>query len=408
MSRQRIDFLFLNLGHLFDHMFMLIFATVAALALATEWNVPYSELLLWATPGFVAFGALALPAGWLADKWSRPGMMLVFFLGIGASALLAGLAQTPLALGAALTLMGCFASIYHPVGIAMVVQGRPNVGTALAVNGVWGNLGVGCAALVAGALIDLQGWRAAFLVPGALGMAVGLGYGLFLWRGRGLPETAEQAAARRPTAAAWTLTRQALVRIFAIVFFSTACGSLIYQSMSFSLPKVFDERIGELAGSASEVGGWTFLVFAFAAVAQVVVGRIIDRHSIRTVFMVVAGLQAPVYALMMHVTGLPALLGSLVFMLLLFGQIPINDTLVARVTHSAWRSRVYGLKFVITFGVMAGTLPLVGWLYDSWGFAAVFAVMAGVAAAMFVAVNLLPRSGPVLAAAPAAAPAAGA
>ena len=136
MNRQRIEYLFLNVGHLYDHMFMLLFATVAALALADEWAVEYSDLILWATPGFVAFGALALPAGWLADKWSRSGMMLLFFLGIGTSSLLAGLARTPLELGAALLLMGCFAAIYHPVGIAMVVQVREDTGVALAVNGV--------------------------------------------------------------------------------------------------------------------------------------------------------------------------------------------------------------------------------------------------------------------------------
>ena len=170
--------------------------------------------------------------------------------------------------------------------------------------------------------------------------------------------------------------------------------------MTFSLPKVFDERIAMLAGSATRIGGLTFLVFAVAAVAQVVVGRLIDRHSIRTVFMFVAGFQAPLYALMIHLTGLPALLGSLAFMLLLFGQIPINDTLVARITHSDWRSRVYGLKFVITFSVMAGTLPLVGWLYERWGFSALFASMAVVAAAMFIAVQMLPRDGPVLSPAP--------
>ena len=401
MNRQRIAFLFLNIGHLYDHMFMLLFATVAALALAGEWQLPYAELLFVATPGFVAFGLCALPAGWLADKWSRPGMMLLFFTGMGATSLLAGFANSPFTLGAALFLMGCFASIYHPVGIAMVVQGRDDTGVALAINGVWGNLGVGVAALVAGMLIDVSGWRAAFLVPGAVGLATAGLYGWFLWSGRGVPESAAAIEARRPRAAAWTLDRATLLRIFAVVFFSTACGSFIYQSMTFSLPKVFDERIAGLSGNASGIGGLAFLVFAVAAVAQVVVGRLIDRHSIRTVFMVTAGLQVPLYALMTELAGLPALVGSLAFMLLMFGQIPINDTLVSRITHSEWRSRVYGLKFVITFLVMAGALPLVGWLHEQWGFGAVFAVMACVATAMFGAVNALPRGGPVLARAPA-------
>ena len=100
MTRQQIDFAFLNVGHFFDHLFVLIFATVSALALAREWGMSYAELIPVATPGFVAFGVCALPAGWIADKWSREGMMAIFFIGIGASAVLTGQAGSPAALGA--------------------------------------------------------------------------------------------------------------------------------------------------------------------------------------------------------------------------------------------------------------------------------------------------------------------
>jgi len=83
MSRQQIEFYYLNIGHFLDHFFMLIFATVAALALIKDWNTSYAALIVLATPGFIAFGLGALIAGWIADRWSRPGMMVVFFLGIG-------------------------------------------------------------------------------------------------------------------------------------------------------------------------------------------------------------------------------------------------------------------------------------------------------------------------------------
>ena len=73
MSRERLHFLFLNVGHFLDHLFMLIFATVAALRLAGEWGMSYAALIPYATPGFVAFGVGAIPAGWIADKWSREG-----------------------------------------------------------------------------------------------------------------------------------------------------------------------------------------------------------------------------------------------------------------------------------------------------------------------------------------------
>ena len=82
MSAPRIRLLFLNLGHAYDHLFMLLFAT-AVITMASEFSLTYGEMLALATPGFIAFGAGALPAGWLGDRWSRPHMMVIFFIGIG-------------------------------------------------------------------------------------------------------------------------------------------------------------------------------------------------------------------------------------------------------------------------------------------------------------------------------------
>ena len=168
MNRDRTHFLFLNVGHFLDHLFTLIFATVAALALTREWGLGYGDLLKYATPGFFAFGVFSYPAGWLADKWSREGMMVVFFVGIGLASVATGFAQTPLQVGIGLFVIGVFAAIYHPVGLAMVTQKWRNTGMRLAVNGVWGNLGVASAALITGYLIDNGGWRMAFIIPGCV------------------------------------------------------------------------------------------------------------------------------------------------------------------------------------------------------------------------------------------------
>ena len=148
MQRKHTRFLFLNIGHFVDHFFVLIFASAAALQLTREWGMSYAELIPYATPGFVAFGLFAIPAGWLADKWSREGMMVIFFVGIGASSAFSSLADTPFEIGLGLTLIGSFAAIYHPVGLAMVVQGRDKMGVPLAINGIFGNMGVASASYV--------------------------------------------------------------------------------------------------------------------------------------------------------------------------------------------------------------------------------------------------------------------
>ncbi len=153
-AASRLSIGFSCAGHLYSHLFMLLYPTVV-LVLPGEFDRPYGELLALATPGFIAFGLFALPAGRLADRWSAFGMMVVFFIGTGVAAMLTGLARTPLEIAMGLTLIGVFASIYHPVGTAWVIRHSVSQGMALAVNGLFGNWGIAVAALAAGALIEL-------------------------------------------------------------------------------------------------------------------------------------------------------------------------------------------------------------------------------------------------------------
>ena len=393
MKRRQLEFLFLNAGHFFDHLIILIFAAVAALALAREWGMGYAQLIPYATPGFVAFGLFAVPAGWLADKWSREGMMLLFFLGIGIAAVLTALADTPLQIGLGLFVIGMFGAIYHPVGLAMVVQGRTKTGMPLAVNGVFGNLGVGCAALITGFLIDQTGWRSAFVWPGVVCIVLGLAYALFLFAIRQSGNDADRASgAKANSGQTLQVTGTILIKIFAVIFFSTAVGGLIFQSTTFSLPKIFDERLGELAVTATSVGGFAFAVFALASIGQLIVGYLLDRISLKLVFLVVAGIQVVFFTLMVGATSSVALAVSAVFMLAVFGQIPINDVLIGRITRSEWRSRVFGLRYIVTFSVSASSIPLIAWIYGFWGFDALFWVLTAAALAILIVVVFLPAA----------------
>ena len=372
---------------------MLVFATAAALTLAREWGMSYAELIPYATPGFVAFGLFSLPAGWLADKWSREGMMLVFFFGIGISAVATALAQSPLQMAFGLFAIGVFGAIYHPVGIPLVIQGYVKTGLRIAVNGVFGNLGVASAALLTGYLVDQSGWRSAFIWPGLVTIVIGVGYAFFVARVHSKELSADEGGASPATATTGNLQlgRNLLIRIFAIVFFSTAVGSLVFQSTTFSLPKIFDERLGDLAISATLVGWYAFVVFAIASMGQLVVGYLLDRFSIKAIFVGVAIFQVVFFLAMIGRVGSIALLIAIAFMLVVFGQIPINDVLVGRVTKTEWRSRAYGLRYVIGFTVMASAVPMVAWIYARWSFDALFVVLAAAGAGILIAVMMLPR-----------------
>ncbi|MFZ9039441.1 MAG: MFS transporter, partial [Gammaproteobacteria bacterium] len=334
MQRKQLNFLYLNAGHFLDHLFMLIFASVAALRLNNEWGMSYAELIPYATPGFVAFGLCAVLAGWIADKWSREGMIVIFFIGIGLSSILAGMSSGPLEIAASLTLIGVFAAIYHPVGLAMVVHDRERTGIPLAINGIFGNMGVASAALLTGFMIDNAGWRSAFYVPGIISILLGITYLMFVRAGNSAvaSEAPTVSAGRQSNPAA--KPRHVLLRVFAVIFFTTAVGGLIFQSTTFALPKIFAERLTDFAGTATRVGWYAFLVFSLAALAQLVIGYLVDRHSIRRVFATVALLQAIFFIVMTQLSGIAALVVSIAFMFAVFGQIPINDVLVGRMARS--------------------------------------------------------------------------
>ena len=387
----RIHFAFLCVGHLYDHLFMLVFATAAALSLSHDWGMSYAELIPYATPGFVAFGICSLPSGWLADKWRREGMMVIFFIGIGLSSILTSLSITPIQIGIGIFFIGLFAAIYHTVGLALVVQGRKKAGVPVAVNGIFGNLGVACAALTTGFLIDQSGWRSAFVWPGIVSIVTGIVYAGFLYvSGEAETVRVSKGAGTGKTQNTVLLDRRLLVRVFVIIFVSTAIGGLIFQSTTFALPKVFDERLGELGLSATLIGWYAFIVFAVAASGQLIVGYLVDHFSIRLVFVCVAALQALFLAVMPGLTGWGALCVATAFMLVVFGQIPINDVLISRITQSQWRSRVYAFRYIVTFSVMASSLPIIALIHARWGFDNLFVVLSAAAACIFVSVLMLP------------------
>jgi MFS family permease len=407
MDRDRMHFLLLNIGHFLDHLFTLIFATVAALVLYREWEIGYAELLAYATPGFLAFGLFSLPAGWLADRWSRDGMMFVFFIGAGLTSIATGFAQTPLQIGVGLFAIGVFAAIYHPVGLAILTSKWHDMGMRIAANGVWGNLGVAGAALITGFLIDHGGWRLAFILPGFFSIAMGLGY-LGLRRHNFHAERgARRAKTGEPEVTASPSYRALVIRVTVIVFMTTAVSSVIFQATTFALPKIFEERLQGLAAAlsaridgiavlgqgdiATVIGSLAFIVFAIASIAQLVVGRMLDRYGPRPVFMVVAVLQMVFFSAMPGLTDGLALIVALGFMFGAFGQIPITDYMIGKTAQGAYRARIYGLRYVVGFTVLAAALPLIAFVYQNWGFDTLFRLLAGAAVAILFIVAALPK-----------------
>src|SRR3954470_10192045 len=297
---------FLNLGHLLDHLAMLVFPT-AVVAIAKEWNMPYGDLLKIATGSFIAFGAFAIPAGWLADHWSRYKVMIVFFFGIGGALFLTGFANSPWQIGLGLTLTGMFAAIYHPVGIAMLVAAPKNLGMALGWNGLWGNLGLAFAAIVSGALMDSFGWRAAFFVPGVLAMAAGVAFLLLV------PDPGP--VKKKSKTIGLHLDSRTMGHIFIILLVATACGGIIFNSTTVAMPKVFDERLRALTETNVGIGAMVACVYSIAAFAQVLMGTLMSRYDMKPLMIGVGLVQIPLLFAAATLDGWAMLIVALLMMM---------------------------------------------------------------------------------------------
>jgi MFS family permease len=375
-ASRRLVIGFLNWAHALDHFVILIYPTVV-IELAAVYDRSYASLIALSTASFVAFGLFSLPAGWLGDHWSRRNLMLAFYLGCGLSLVGAALAPSLTALAVALFSLGLFAAIYHPVGTAMVVEHAKERGRTLAFNGVCGNLGVSLAAGITAALTAALSWRGAFLVPGLICIATGI---IYFWFG----PTDQRHAATRSRAPDVALSPVIAAIIFALFVVVALSAGLVFNTISVALPKIVDERVGH-GISLVVVGGLTTAVFLCGAVAQLTVGRLVERIQPHILFAALAVMQFSGVVWSAYASGATLLVALAFTMAAIYGQITVNDLLIARYTADAWRGRVYAVRYFITFMISGVAVSMIAVLYSRGGFGLVLGSTAVIAMGFLVA-----------------------
>ena len=368
-GRRRLSIGFNNFAHAVDHYVMLIFPTVV-IGLEAVYSRSYGELIALGTASFFAFGLFSLPAGWLADRWSRRNMMAVFYIGCGISLAGAALAPNLISLGLALFALGVFAAIYHPVGTAIVVAAATNRGRTLAFNGVCGNLGVAFAAGITAILTAWIGWRGAFLVPAAVCIAAGIAYVMLV------PDDQHQASSRS-SAPDVRLAVWLMACVFGLFILIGITAGLVFNTVTIALPKVIDERISGIPLVA--VGGIATLVFLSGAIAQFTVGRVLERYPPHLVFATVAFFQFVGVVWAYCATGTMLLVALAFAMAFIYAQVTVNDFVIARYTADKWRGRVYAVRYFITYLISGAAISMIALLHSRGGFDLVLAVTAVVA-----------------------------
>ncbi|MET0221695.1 MAG: MFS transporter [Tardiphaga sp.] len=370
-----------NIAHFIDHYAMLIFAA-AVLVMGPAMDKTYAELLPYATPGFMAFGAGSLVTGWLGDRWSRRHMMVIFFFGMGLSMIAVGFVQTPLQLGAALFSVGLFASIYHPVGTAMIVSYADKLGSAMGLNGVFGNFGVASSALVTGVAGQFLGWRYAFIIPGVVTIAAGI---VFMRNVAHEDRSGFKQAAAQARVAKSDMWRVILALLVTVIAIST-----VFNAITVALPKLFAERLSDLTHSPALLGVIAAGVYVFGAATQYNIGKLIDRHSLKAVCLPLSLVLAPFLYLAASLSNASLILVAIGVIVGLFGQITVNEAIVGKYTSEEWRSRAYAVRYFVGFTAAGASVGLVAWLYDQGGFIMMLHAFAALSVLVIIAALILP------------------
>ena len=375
--------MYINIGHFLDHFMMLIFAK-AAFDAGRHFGLSYDEIIIYGTLGLFLFGAAAPLAGWLADKYSRSLIMIIYPFGVSLGAFLCFLSSSPIMLGFSIGVIGFFAAIFHPVGIAMLIRDSNKVGIRLGVNGVWGNMGVAAAPVLTGFIILNSNWQLSFLVPSLICLI----FGIAQLRGFKEIDIKEEKTKQK--------TSNGLVEGWKIVLLSltmtTLAGGFIFGSLTFLIPRIFEVNLSGISVDIAITGLLAGIVYAIASLSQVGVGYLIDRYSPK----IILGFVGIGQFLLIYLSSLyidyALFFVMLMAMFFVFGQVPITDAILVRYVDDQWRARILSVKFLINLCAGASVLPLVS-LFLGYGytFSDLLTILSCLAIFVVISAYMLPK-----------------
>lgn len=339
---------------------------------------------------YLLFGVSALPWGMLADRMSPRLLLLLFYFGAGACGLLAAFSMgNPFLFGVALTGIGLFSGIYHPVGLGWIAKDIDNTSMAMGYNGIFGNLGLAVAPLAAGLINYILGLEAVYWCVGLLNMS-----GILLLQG------AKQHHSKQVGNSTRRQGNNSSMVPFIILLFAMMLGGIVYRGTSVTLPAYFQLNNEELfAGIQLLFGGIgtenvmativTSAIYFLGMAGQYYGGKVGALYELRTSYCFFHIITVPAALAMAMTTNIPLIGFAMVHSFFLLGMQPIENTIVSRLTPPSLLSSAYGLKFVLTFGVGALSVKAVEIIKQDHGFSTIYLVLAGVSTLLVGIIFLL-------------------
>ena len=332
-------------GHLFMHMFAAFYFFIV-LAIEDEWKFSYDELInLWLI-GSLLVGLGSIPAGWLSDRWSRSGMIATMFIGLGLASIFCGLSEQKMTLMINLSLLGLFCSIYHPAGISWVVNFSRDTGRALGFNNIFGGVGIGLGALISGFIIDYYNWQMAFIIPGVVSLAFGIGLSWHIFSNHiSLKNVQSDKFSQNPENSDY-------FKIIIIMLVSITSLGFVFQILQTSLPKIIDIRLTESLGlDTFNIGVIIAFIYIISGLMNYAGGILADSYSEKLIY--VSGIlgQSILFFFLANFFSYWLIIFAFMIVAVNSSILPAENILLARIAPSQYQSLVYGIKFIISFSI---------------------------------------------------------
>ena len=387
MTRNERSILTVTLfGHALCHWSVLTFS-----GLLTTFQREFDLSPFWVTvlpiSGYVLMGLGAVPAGMLTDRWQAKGVLAIYFLATGASALAVAVAWNVWVLAAALAGLGAAVSLYHPTGLALISHGFAQRGRVLGIHGVAGSIGL-LGAPYGLWMASLGTWRLGYAIvagaalPGAVLLAL-------------LPirESHDSTAPTGTRPARESLTPE-MIKVLVLLYAAMMLGGFNYRALMTALPH-FVSTYGAQADPSQAAWGRALIVLMVGGFGQYFAGHYSDRANPVRVYVALAATSIPM-AVLFGLSGGAGMFGiatGMGLMLFHFGTQPVENLLIARHTPSSLRSTSYGIKFALTFGVGAVGSLATGWIWERTGsMVGVFYLFAAVAGLVVCIILLLVKA----------------
>lgn len=376
--------LLLNIGHALDHMMLLIFATAVVSITADFGFQSWEDLMPYSVGAFFFFGLGSIPSGRLGDLWGRRPMMILFFISLGVASILVGFSNSPWHLAFALALLGCAASIYHPVGIPMLVEGETRPGWAIGVNGLAGNLGLAAAAVVTGFFVKFFDWRVAFIVPGILSILCGIAFAIVSPRNQLSPS-------KKKSTSKGSRHGASIAKLLIIMTVAATSASMVFNFSVNSNYEMLSSRFNSLFQDPAVLGALLALVYVIASLTQLLVGKLLDRFPLKRLYQSVIALQFIALIAAATTDGWVFYALQIAFMAAIFGAIPFTDAMIVRFVDDSMRSRITGMRLAVAFGASSLAVWLIGPIVKAAGFTSLLTLMAATTILTLIIVSQLPN-----------------